>query len=416
MASEHTDDAYPLTSPIPAVTTSSLPVIAQPKKLGIAILAIILISANLRTSITSVGPVVQQMQENLGWSATVASMVTSVPLIAFAFISPIAPRFIRSVGLEKALALAVVGLTIGIIVRTLPVLGFVWLGTAIIGTSVAILNVALPAFVKRDFPTKIGMITGMYSASQSAFAAIAAGIAVPLANASDLGWRLALGIWSIVGIASLFLLIPRAAKAPRQKIVATDAHAKLNPWIHPLAWQIAAFMGIQSLFFYVLVAWLTPIEAQFGISATASGFHQSLMNLGSLFGSIACSALIQKLKKHWIIGVGFSALTALSVLSIIWTPSIAWLGSFVLGFCTGNLFVLSLSLFGLRTRHFQNASALSGMGQSVGYIIAALGPIALGALHEVTGSLNTIIYGVVVLCVVEALLGIAVTRHRFIDE
>lgn len=384
--------------------------------MGLALLAIVLISANLRTSITSVGPVVSQIQQEMGWSSTVTSLLTSLPLLAFAFISPLTPRFVRAVGLEQALASAIGFLALGILVRTVPIAGAIWIGTGIIGTAIAVLNVSVPALVKRDFPTKIGLITGFYSASQSAFAAVAAGAAVPLAGASEFGWRLALGVWSLMALIALCLLIPRAVKAPKASYSATSGGAHLNPWKHLLAWQIAVFMGIQSLFFYVLIAWLSPIEAQFGISATEAGFHQSLLNLGSLTGSVVCSAMIQKLKKHWIVAVGFSAIYGLGVLGFITLPAASWFWAFLVGNSTGSLFVLSLSLFGLRTQHFQNASALSGMAQSVGYVIAAAGPILLGALQELTGSWNSIIYALVALAVVELCLGSAVTRNRFIDE
>ncbi|GGH59593.1 cyanate transporter [Rothia aerolata] len=337
--------------------------------------------------------------------------------MAFAAVSPVAPKLVQKLGLEKTLLIAVVGLAVGILVRSLPLPGIIWVGTACIGVSIAVLNVSLPVMVKRDFPARIGSMTGIYSAVQGGFAAMAAGIALPLASASDTGWRFSLGVWAVLAVVTALLLVPQA----RTSTVGGGSgnlpqrRKAINPWRSSLSWQIAAFMGVQSLFFYTLLAWLSPIEQSFGISAETAGFHQFLFNLGSLFGSLLCTALLPKTHSIRPLMLFMLALWIVSLLGLLFFPELAVIPAFTGGLSCGTFFVLALSLFGLRTRHHVNAGALSGMGQSVGYIIAAAGPLAIGALHDATDSWSLALWLLVVLGLIEVVLGVMVSRDRYID-
>jgi cyanate permease len=260
------------------------------------LLGLLLVAGNLRTAITAVGPVLPAIEEAYGLASTTASVLVSLPLLAFASVSPFAPRFARALGLERSIALALAMLVVGLAVRSVPPVALLWLGTALIGIAIAVLNVVLPALVKRDFPTKIGQVTGAYSAVQSSFAAIAAGVAVPVAGMSDLGWRLPLGMWAGLALITLGVLAPqlRRRTVPNPGTVSAPVVRGRSPWGSAIAWQVTGFMGLQSVVFYVFVTWLPAIEHSAGISEEAAGLHSFLLNAVAIGGSLLSSALIPR--------------------------------------------------------------------------------------------------------------------------
>ena len=58
----------------------------------------------------------------------------------------------------------------------------------------------------------------------------------------------------------------------------------------------------------------------------------------------------------------------------------------LLGLGQGASFSLALAFFALRSPDPGHAAALSGMAQSVGYLLAAAGPILFGVLRDATGA------------------------------
>ncbi|GAA2450515.1 CynX/NimT family MFS transporter [Agromyces soli] len=359
---------------------------------ALVLAGLLLVAANLRAGITTVGPVLGELQQDLGLASLEASVLTSLPLVAFAIVSPIAPAVASRIGLERSLGIALAALAVGLVVRSLPGLPLLWLGTALLGVAIAVLNVVLPAVVKRDFPKRIGQVTGAYSAVQAAFAALAAGVAVPVAGASALGWRLPLGMWAGLALIALAVMLPQFRRTTHLSAqdLADAEHPDLSglrsPWRSAIGWQVTAFMGLQSLGFYVLITWLPSIEASAGIDRAAAGLHQLLLNGAGIAGSLAASALIPRLRDQRWLAAGSSALFLGSVLGVLLAPQLSAGWAILAGIAGGSNIVIALSSFGLRTSHHAQAASLSGMAQSVGYTLAAIGPIAVGLMHDVTGS------------------------------
>lgn len=384
------------------------------------LLGVFLIAANLRAGITSVGPVVEDIQRDLGLSAFAVSALTSIPLLAFAFFSPCVPSIANRIGLERTSAAALLALAAGILIRSLTPVLMLWVGTAIIGAAIASLNVVLPALVKRDFPSMIGPVTGAYSAVQAVVAAVAVGITATIAANASLGWRSALAVWSIVAVLAFAGLvfpvktrsIPEGTLDPASGQEAHRAH----PWGSPIAWQVAAFMGLQSMFFYVLVAWLTPIDVAAGASPVEAGLHQSFLNLGSLVGSLACSLLLHRLRGQRLIVIIASVLMGGASLGLIWAPRWTSIWSWAAGIAGGVSFVLALSLFGLRTRTHHAAAALSGMAQSVGYALAATGPVLVGLLHDLMGGWQAPLMVLVLVSCCHLVFGLLASRSLVVDS
>src|SRR5699024_6943347 len=176
---------------------------------GFLLAGSLLIAANLRVSITSVGPLLSKISDDVNLSSTMTAQLTAIPLVGFALFSPVAPFFSRRYGLERSIVGALTILCVAILLRSLPLSGALWIGTILLGIAIAFLNVLLPPLLKRDFPERIGQVTGLYSAAQGAVAALGSGVAVPLASTSAHGWRIALGIWAGLAMIALAAFLPR---------------------------------------------------------------------------------------------------------------------------------------------------------------------------------------------------------------
>jgi MFS transporter, CP family, cyanate transporter len=385
----------------------------------ILLVGILLIAANLRAAITAVGPVLGNIRGSLDLSAVTASVLISVPLVAFALVSPVAPWLARRVGMERALGLSLGALAVGIAVRSLPWFAGLWIGTALLGIAIAVLNVVLPSLIKRDYPDRIGQITGAYSATQSAIAAIAAGLAVPIAGVTQDGWRLSLGIWAGLALIAIAVFAPQLRKRTLPETLAATAapkasHPYRSPWRSALGWQVTAFMGLQSTVYYILITWLPSIEQSDGVSQSAAGLHQFLLNGFGILGSLSAAALIHRWKDQRGIAIAATVVVAVSIVGVMTDPGLNAVWVSIGGLGTGASIVIALSLFGLRTVHHGQAAALSGMAQAVGYLVAASGPIVIGLVHDATGAWTTGLFIILGLLAAQFFAGMLATRRRLI--
>lgn len=355
-------------------------------RFGLAFIGVLLIAANLRVSFVSVGPVLANISSDLSLSSVAAGLLTGLPLIAFAVFSPVAPGFASRLGLDRALWISLLILASGIVLRSLPVPGFIWAGTALIGVAIAFLNVLVPSLVKRDFPLRVSQITGSYTATQAAFAAAGAAVVVPLGQTSPAGWRLALGIWVGLALLAMAVLLPWLRRHRSSVVGVTTAEVSYqSPWVSPLGWQVTIFMGLQSVAFYVLTAWLPTIEQSRGAPAATAGMHLSVFLLINVFASLAAGGILHRGSDQRLICVTSGAVMVAPFLGLALAPDLilAWVLLGAIG--CGSLIVIALSLFSLRTMSYTEAASLSGMAQSVGYGLGAAGPVMFGALRDMSG-------------------------------
>ena len=404
---------------------------------GLLFIGLLLIAANLRTAITSVGPVLGDIRADLGINAVTASVLISIPLVAFGVFSPVAPLLSSRFGLERTLGGALIVLAVGIIARSLPGMWLLWTGTALLGLAIAVLNVLLPALVKRDYPARVGSVTGTYSAVQTGLAAVAAGVAVPIAGADGHGWRLSLGIWAGLALIAFAVFLPQlrfgpgprtASNAPgsRQASEAPDDDSATaptapgrrfrSPWGAALAWQVTLFMGLQSTIYYTVVTWWPQVEQSTGVSAAVAGWHQVAYQMFGLLGTLLCAATISRLRDQRAIAIAISALMFIGILGQLTLPSLGlvWISSIGIG--SGASIVLALALLGLRTHHHGQSAALSGMAQSIGYLLAATGPIVISVLHDATGGWMLSLTVLLAVVVAQVVFGILGSRNRLIEE
>ncbi|MEJ8547509.1 CynX/NimT family MFS transporter [Brevibacillus borstelensis] len=381
-------------------------------------LGIILVATNLRAPITAVGPIIGEIRDHTGITNTVAGLLTTLPLLAFALLSPLAPKISRSLGPEQTILYSLIVLLTGILLRSMHSVWLLFFGTALLGLAIAIGNVLIPSLIKRDFPQKIGVMTGAYSVGMNLFAAIASGVSIPIAHALSSGWRGSLICWALLAFLALLVWIPQLRKGLRTAI---PARAGAGPtagsvWKSSLAWKVTLFMGMQSLVFYVGIAWIPQILQDQGVSPSAAGWMLFLMQFVSLPGSflmpvLAGRASNQRLLVAFTTGLmilGYAGLLAgHTVLMPLWIV--------LIGIAGGSCFSLAVMFFALRTRSAAESAELSGMAQSVGYLLAALGPTLFGFIHDVTNGWTIPIFLLLVVSSLLLLVGLGAGKNVYLS-
>lgn len=358
----------------------------SPSRLSTALLVagIVLLAANLRPAITSVGPLIGEIRADIGISNGLIGLLTALPLLAFAALSPLAPRLARRWGMEFTLLVSLIALTVGIVLRSLPSVAALFAGTALLGTAIAISNVLLPSLMKRDFPTRVGLMTSVYSTIMGSWAALAAGVSVPIAQGLGIGWRGSLVCWALLAVVAIVVWLPqlRSHHAIAPKRISTTVRGL---WRSPLAWQVTLFMGFQSLVFYAVVTWLSAILHDQGMSATSAGWIVSLFQLVGIPSSFLVPMLAGRRpsQRLLVVAIGILCLTAYAGL-LSTSNNLIPLWITLLGFGQGACISLALMFFILRTPDAAHAAELSGMAQSIGYLLAAAGPVLFGLLHDLT--------------------------------
>jgi MFS transporter, CP family, cyanate transporter len=349
---------------------------------AVLLLGIILLAANMRASITAVGPLLSQITGAYGLSGTEAGLLTALPVLGFAAFSPYAPRLSRRIGMESALLAAMVVLLVGIVVRSVPSAPALYGGTLLLAAGIAVANVLLPALVKQHFSARQSTVTAAYANTMGLMAAVASGAAVPLADVLPGGWRTSLGAWGVLVIAGLVLWVPRARGTRDSR--SEQAHHPL-PWRSRMAWQVTAFMGLQSLGFYVMIGWLPSVLKAHRVSARGAGFELLVYQLVALVTTLLLPLVADRSRDHRALAAAAATLSALGYLGLVVAPNLSLPWVVVAGCGSGPSLVLALSFVALRAQGPSQAAALSAMAQSAGYLLAAAGPFLFGALHSASG-------------------------------
>ena len=353
------------------------------------LVAILLLAANLRPAITSVAPLIGRIQTDAGVSSGVAGLLTALPLLAFAALSPAAPRLAQRFGAESALLGSMLVLCGGILLRSAgSEVAPLFAGTALLGAAIAVGNVLLPGLVKQDFPDRAGAVTGAYSVALGTSAAIAAGASVPLTGLLGSGWQAPLALWAAPALLAAVAWAPLLRSGGRDPESSGQAResAVANLWRSPLAWQVTAFMGLQSLGYYATLTWLPEILRDAGADAAAAGWLLALSQAVAIASMFAAPVAAGRRPSQQGVVAASVALIGAGVLGLLvfgGAGGVLWVT--LLGLGQGACFSLALTLFALRAADPGQAAALSGMAQSFGYLLAALGPPLFGALRDWTG-------------------------------
>lgn len=364
-------------------------------------IGIVLIAANLRPAIVAVSPLLNQIRTDLGLNGTVAGLLTTVPVLCFGILSPLAPGASRRFGIERVLFLSMAFLFVGIAIRLLPGVVPLFAGTILVGAAIAFGNVLLPGLIKRDFAGRIGLMTGLYTMALSGGASLSAGITIPIQQAANLDWRYSLAVWGLLVLAAMIAWLPQLKK--RNDLSPRIRHISLNLWHSKLAWYLTGFVGLQSFNYYAVTAWLPAFFIDGGSDPATAGWMLSLANMVGLVASLVSGIVAGQMKRQRALGVTIAALVAVGVLGLIVAPGGAYLWVVMIGISQGAAITMVLTLMALRSPDAAHAAELSGMSQGVGYVVAAAGPIAVGALHDITLSWTPALLLVVLSAVPQAM-------------
>lgn len=387
------------------------------KTIFLLILGIIFLSSTLRAPLTSVGPIITYIRDGLSISNVLAGFITTIPLIAFAFISPLSPKIARRLGMEQTLFFAILLLAIGIIVRSLGTTYFLLIGTSIIGIAIAFGNVLIPSFIKLKFPLQVGLLTGIFTVSMNLSAGLGAGISYPIADGTTFGWQGALGCWVILTAVACIVWIPQL-KTKKQIELSSPSETGTTTSIlrSPLTWSVTLSMGLQSLIFYTSAAWIPAILQSHGMDAELSGWMLSIMQFSQLPMTFLIPIIAGRIKDQRILVALFTVLYLIGFVGLIMDPvSLTILWMIFLGLGGGASFGLVMMFFSLRSRTPMEAADLSGVAQSVGYLLAAVGPVFFGFIHDETGSWHTPLILFIVTVALLFVAGMHAGRDRFVS-
>jgi CP family cyanate transporter-like MFS transporter len=288
-------------------------------------------------------------------------------------------------------------------------------GTVLLTGGIALVNVLLPALARAEYGDRSPAVLGAITCSMALSASLGAGLAQPLADAAG-GARAGLALWLVPTLAAVVSLGLLARARGRTAPVARPAGRGILR--DRVALLVTLFLGLQSLTFYAVLAWLPAVlQQQAGLSAVAAG---GLLALGTALGAPA-SLLVPALAARrpgqvgWVLAAGVLMMASLAGL-LLAPGSAPVLWTVLYGLGTGVAFPLAMTLVLLRTRDVAQTGRLSAAAQSTGYLLAATGPLAVGLLHEATGGWALGLAALLAVTVVQTAVGVGAARPRLVTE
>lgn len=390
------------------------------------VVALIVAALNLRPALSSLSTVLPEVMQGLGISASTASLLTMAPVLCLGVFGIITPGLAQRFGNERTLVGALLVLTLGIVLRGIPVFVCMFGGTILAGAGIGVAGVLLPALVKQDFQHQARLMMGVYTMALCLGASAAAGFTVPLAQWFDTsivpdlaawavipGWAAALAFWAIPSLAAALFWLPQARRARGRQTARRYRVEGL--WRDVLAWQVTLFMGLQSSLAYIVFGWLAPILRDRGMDAVSAGWAVSISILIQAPAALAAPVVMARWRAQSAAIVTVVVLVLTGLLGCLYAPlSTIWLWVVILGVAQGCSFALALSLILLRAADARIATHLSSMAQSVGYTLASFGPLLAGLLHESAGTWKAAGPLFIAICILAMIAGAGAGRARFV--
>lgn len=378
------------------------------------IVGLFMLGVCMRMPITAIPSIVKEIAANLHVPANSLGILTTIPLICFAWLSTPVSTVARKMGNELTLFMGMIIMVVGSLLRIFNFTSLIW-GTILVGVAITCINVLLPAVITEKYPSRIGSVTGMYNVSMSLFAAIGAYAITPITAASS--WQMAIMVITIVALITLLIWLPNL-RFNSKEAETTEGMAKpINMWTKLNAWWLLLFFGFQSLVFYAVVAWLPSIAMDAGLSHNNASLIAGLFQLFSIPFAFLTPLLASRMHNRLplFLLAGLSPLIG-SAMMLVHTSSLAYyiIVSLLLGVGCSTAFALSMTLFSLKTRTAADTRSISGMVQTVGYLIAATGPMIVGQLNAVTHAWDTGIIAIIISCVAVVLFGWLSDREEYI--
>jgi MFS transporter, CP family, cyanate transporter len=381
----------------------------------LVVVGIIVVSFNMRPAAVSVGPVLADIRHGLSMSPTTAGVLTTLPVLSFAGFGALAPWLARVVGVHRVTLLSLLAVVVGLGLRAVTSAVPLFLLLSLLALSgMATANVLLPSLVKLHFPHRIGLLTSIYTTALALGLTAGSVLTVPISDQAG-SWRWGLGAWAATAaVAALpWVALVRHDRKPDSgaRGISLGAVARTR-----LGWWMALFFGLQSLQAYSVFGWFAQVYRDAGFSPGTAGLLLGVVTAVSIPLSFWLPAWAARMERQtWLITV-LVLLYPLGYLGLILAPvggAVLW--ALLVG-TAASVFPVVLALIGLRARTSEGTAALSGFTQSVGYLIAAIGPFGMGFLYDLTGGWTVPLVALMVLTVPQLVTGLLVARPSYIED
>jgi MFS transporter, CP family, cyanate transporter len=377
--------------------------------------ALVLVALTLRGPFSAVGPVLGDLGEELSVSTGALAVVTSLPLVCFGLVSPFAPALAGRLGLHRAVLAGTAVIAVGIALRLAGVVGL-FAGTVVLTAGIAVVNVLAPALARAEYGQRSAAVVGAVTGSMALSAAIGAGAAQPLAAVA--GSALAgLTVWIVPVLAAFVALAFLARARPERTSTPAASPGRRTAILRDrVALAVMVYFGLQSLTFYSMLTWMAAIlEDDAGVSAVGAG---GLLAVAAVLGaplSLVVPPLAARRPDQTVWVLGAFAPAAIAVVGLLVAPGAApALWAVLYGLGTGSAFPLAMTLVLVRSRDVAQTGRLSAASQSVGYLLAASGPLTVGLLHDATGSWRPGLVLLLAVVVAQACVGVLAARPRLV--
>lgn len=379
------------------------------------LVAILLLSTNLRPAAVSVGPVLDELRDGLDMGPASAGLLTSLPVLAFAVFGALAPTAAARFGPHRVTLLSLIAVVVGLAGRAVAQQEALFLALSLVAVAgMAMANVLIPSLVRLHFPRRIGLLTALYTTALAVGLTGSFLLTVPVADALG-GWRYGLGVWAALALVAAvpwFGLVAHdeTLDAPVRDVSYADiARTRMG-------WAMTAFFGLQSLNAYAVFGWFATLWRDAGFGAgTASALVGIVAAMSIPLSLWAPQVVARPGDQRWVL-VLIMACYPVAYVGLILAPhALAVLWAVVLGTALAT-FPVVLTLIGLRTRTPGATAALSGWTQSTGYLMAAVGPFGVGVLHGATDSWTPALLVLTALSGPLFLVGLYVGRPAHIED
>lgn len=353
---------------------------------GLLLAALLLVALTLRAALASIPPLVPTIEADLGLSGAAAGALTTLPVLCMGLFAPPAHRMAQRFGREAAIAVALVLLLAGFALRLAgsftPTL---FLAVLLGGIGIAVAGTVLPGVVKEFFPERSGTVTGFYLAGMMVGATAASALAVPLATVLG-SWQASIASWGVLAVVALAAWLPVVRKVNEREGEEAEAGTHGLPWRSRTAWLVAAYLTMNSVLFYSLLAWIAPAYESFGWTGERAGLLLAEFSVVQLVSALTIPLAAARMPDRRPLFGLVVGLAVVGLVAVTWVPMGApWVWIAILGYGLGGGFTLGLALLVDYAPDPTQSAGLSAMAFLASYSIAAAGPLLLGALRDVTG-------------------------------